>query len=192
MCLIMIGNIADIEQSSIERAFKAHPHGAGIAYSYRKGRSKISVARKGFMSVDSLLVALDRVPKDVDIAIHFRYATHGSVSQVNTHPFPVGKDRYVMHNGVLPLGSPGMGGRSDSAHLAAIIRSLKLGDMIDLLGALDGRYAVVTPNGVIAVNELRWYERAGILYSNRSIHPLPAIGRGFLGGYDWSENDRGI
>ena len=36
-----------------------------------------------------------------DIVLHFRFATHWTTNLTNTHPFPCGNGKYLVHNGVL-------------------------------------------------------------------------------------------
>lgn len=45
---------------------------------------------------------LAKVPVDEPCIIHFRFATHGSVSRANCHPFNMG-DVWFAHNGILPI-----------------------------------------------------------------------------------------
>lgn len=42
---------------------------------------------------------------DRSVAIHFRWATHGSVCLANCHPFNFRNELLLMHNGVLPIES---------------------------------------------------------------------------------------
>lgn len=42
--------------------------------------------------------------KEIDAALHFRFATHGSVKKSNCHPFSA-NGISMMHNGVLPFAS---------------------------------------------------------------------------------------
>ena len=58
------------------------------------------------MNIDLFLAVLHRCEsKDKAVAIHFRMATHGSVSLKNCHPFNYRNEIIMMHNGVLPIES---------------------------------------------------------------------------------------
>lgn len=72
---------------------KANPHGMGFA-------SK-SLHYKG-MNFERFYNRLQFVPKDENIIIHFRYATHGSICAKNCHPFRKGK-MWFAHNGILDI-----------------------------------------------------------------------------------------
>lgn len=72
---------------------RANPHGMGFA-------SK-SVSYRG-MSFEKFYNRLQFVPKDENIIIHFRYATHGSVCAQNCHPFKRG-GIWFAHNGILDV-----------------------------------------------------------------------------------------
>lgn len=72
---------------------RANPHGMGFA-------SK-SLHYKG-MSFERFYNRLQFVPKDENIIIHFRYATHGSVCAKNCHPFKKGQIWFA-HNGILDI-----------------------------------------------------------------------------------------
>ncbi|HKN52923.1 MAG TPA: hypothetical protein VJX66_10500 [Amycolatopsis sp.] len=53
---------------------------------------------------------------------HSRFATHGSISKANIHPFPIGQDRLTVlaHNGVLPMTvRPRPGDRRSDTRIAA-------------------------------------------------------------------------
>lgn len=95
MCVIIL-KPADIEMPSLETldaCKKANPHGFGIM--------SPSVQYKGF-NYKTFLRKLARVPAHEPCAIHFRYATHGSIKVANCHPFRNG-DLWFMHNGVLSI-----------------------------------------------------------------------------------------
>lgn len=71
----------------------ANPHGMGFA-------SK-SLSYKG-MDFNTFYNRLQYVPKDEDIIIHFRFATHGSINAANCHPFKRGRVWFA-HNGILDI-----------------------------------------------------------------------------------------
>jgi len=72
---------------------RANPHGCGFA-------SK-SLSYKG-MSFETFYNRLQFVPKDENVIIHFRYATHGSICAKNCHPFKKG-GIWFAHNGILDI-----------------------------------------------------------------------------------------
>lgn len=55
------------------------------------------------MDVTQVFKFLHEAGDDQTLAIHFRFATHGTKDLSNCHPFRVTDDLYMMHNGVLPL-----------------------------------------------------------------------------------------
>jgi hypothetical protein len=91
-----------------------------------------------------------------EFAIHFRYATHGRVALVNTHPFrtPDG-NAWVMHNGILSEYTPKDAGGdvSDTRNLVAIMKG------VDVAG--DPKYWVDMENHIGWGNKLCVMSRDG-------------------------------
>jgi predicted glutamine amidotransferase len=104
MCLIAyLKNKSFADYDALESAHENNPHGWGIVYA-QDGRLH---ACKKHASFEVFKNAMDLVPDDVPISIHFRWATHGDKSENNIHPFDVltfeedGVDVCMMHNGVI-------------------------------------------------------------------------------------------
>lgn len=124
MCIIVFKpeGVPFPEKKILKTCFENNPDGAG--FMYRKD-SKVYI-QKGYMTPESLFRALKLAGKkiggfeDVDLVIHFRIATHGTVEPGQTHPFPITDDysqlvktrtvvnQALAHNGILleyaPLG----------------------------------------------------------------------------------------
>ena len=109
MCIIM-SKPAGVEFPSIttlRNCWDANPHGAGYAVAYQ-GRVFI---RKGFMTWEDFVESVDFDGLvDYSCVFHFRFATHGSQSPGNCHPFPITGDLRkesrrtevaIAHNGVI-------------------------------------------------------------------------------------------
>lgn len=115
MCVIVYKpKGVEFKTKDIIRCFRANPHGAGLMYWSEYGLH----VDKGFMNVKSLIEHV-KMLGDINLAVHFRYATHGLKNQHQTHPFVVSRkisraktDRGIgavlpvsgqalMHNGVL-------------------------------------------------------------------------------------------
>jgi glutamine phosphoribosylpyrophosphate amidotransferase len=88
MCII-ISKPAGVEFPNIltlRNCWNRNPHGAGYAVAY-KGRVSI---RKGFMTWDEFVESIDFDGlAGYSCVFHFRFATRGSQSAGNCHPFPV-------------------------------------------------------------------------------------------------------
>jgi len=170
MCIILIGNRQSIEAQDLPRLWVNNPHGAGVAYTFKR---KV-VAIKGLMSLKSLEFALSKIDKNQQIAVHLRLATHGSINRQNTHPHRCG-NTVLMHNGVLSnFGESGTGknSRSDSADLADTIKDLPLGSKLKVLSSLHGKFCLVTSQGIEVINPESWIEYQGVLASNSQIKPV--------------------
>lgn len=97
MCLIVRGRVEnllvlDLEYAEISNrdGFGIHTPG-GVFYSFDRNRKRGSGIR----------AALEELGRDVLATVHFRLATHGGVNRDNAHPFSIGSNTFLMHNGVL-------------------------------------------------------------------------------------------
>jgi len=120
MCIILykpiITELPDIQ--TLETCYNNNHHGAGFMYQYN---NKVHI-QKGFMTFESLILALDQLRQKIDITevplvVHFRLASHGKINQSNCHPFPITKninqlkskscitDIAMVHNGIIPFTS---------------------------------------------------------------------------------------
>lgn len=115
MCILIYKpkNIEMISEEYLIESWKNNPDGAGISWS----DGKRTYLKKGFMSMDHLLLFVETKRqefKSMDVLIHFRYATHGSITPSNCHPFVVsdrikdlqrlkykGSDLILAHNGII-------------------------------------------------------------------------------------------
>lgn len=70
-----------------------NPDGAG--YMYAEGG--VVHGRKGYMRYDDLAAALESVPEEATLVVHFRIATSGGVDERVTHPFPVSRKLKMLH-----------------------------------------------------------------------------------------------
>ena len=100
MCLIVVKPKNSKSYLNYERfcmALNTNPHSIGILY---KKDNKIKV--KKFIKPKDIKKKIFNIIKNKDeYAIHFRYATHGSIDTKNCHPFRVVDGLYLMHNGIL-------------------------------------------------------------------------------------------
>lgn len=194
MCVILIGKAKDIKKTDLESAWASNPHGAGIAY---PTRSRVECI-KGIMDPHDLLAALGEIDPKQRIAVHFRYATHGSISSENTHPFKMGRSgSYIMHNGVLSaFGKAGDQGISDSRDLADTLGKLR--DAIDrakILRSLSGMFCTISRSEICTYGSRSWCKIGSVLASNDHFIPkLIPIDRGSRGSrwvdrslYSWGD-----
>ena len=92
ICIVPAGQDLPSRQELLDMHYQ-NPHGCGFV-------SK-SLHYRG-MSFETFYKRLQFVPKNEDVIIHFRYATHGSVCAKNCHPFKQGKIWFA-HNGILDI-----------------------------------------------------------------------------------------
>lgn len=159
MCVIVIKpNNVTIPLKTIRKMFLANPDGTGIAYV--KGESV--VVRKGLFSASEVYKALKPL-HSLEVAVHFRLATHGHVTADNTHPFVIARKqpdaiRYktdkpiVMHNGIISgFGSQVLSDTKDFTQ--SILAKVAERDTLALLTAIGDKFALVTLDGIITVGK---------------------------------------
>lgn len=155
----------------LQRAWKTNPHGAGLAI-VENGKVKIL---KGFMTLEDFYTVLcEENLKALDVVIHFRWSTSGSVIPELCHPFPVSKsnadlkalsmvtDKALIHNGV--MFQPKINDYSDTAifsrymaHAAPDNKTIR-----EIIG--NDRLAIVTGLGVNLIGD--WNLIDGCVFSN--------------------------
>lgn len=97
MCIaIMSKEGVTIPKEHLEQSFRINDDGAGFMYAENE---QLHI-EKGFMDFDSFYAAY-KPHEEKPIAVHFRIKTHGSLDAANTHPFEVGKNLAVIHNGII-------------------------------------------------------------------------------------------
>lgn len=181
MCVILYSKkgINKIKEDIVEAAYLANPDGAGLGifmedYTY---------IRKGFMNLESLFKFLKDLPenlKEFPCALHFRIATHGGISPVLCHPFPITSDLrkllslelenwqggVVFHNGMLRI-KVLADWLSDTAKLAKNLNNFRKKNWDNYIKKVlnNSRILVRLPN-----KEIRffgnWFEYEGLLCSN--------------------------
>ncbi len=150
------------------------------------------------MDPEDFWSVLPSVPDDVHATIHFRYATHGVLSEANCHPFVILDGEYaVMHNGVISVAMPKGTRHSDTWHWAneRLARHLELNparfDDWRLRGALEksiGSYnkvVVMRRDGErMYLNRAQGVDYDGLWLSNSG--PLRGIGWGRSEASTWT------
>lgn len=180
MCLIIDRPAgATIPDEYVRAGLENNPHGWGIMYPGDDDNSELPglVIRRG-LTDDGFWEAYRQIPPDVRVGIHFRWATHGTVSIDNAHPFvhaPAGLA--VMHNGVInvPCANPE---RSDTYHYVSGVLGPWLVQYPDGLSWADD---IIAPNvggsrlllfrvdgTVVRVNDRAGHTEDGVWYSNRT------------------------
>lgn len=75
------------QERYLYNSFSNNPDGCGFMYPEGNGVR----IKRGFMDYESFKHEIFQIPnvKDIDVVIHFRWATHGSVVPKNTQPIPI-------------------------------------------------------------------------------------------------------
>lgn len=121
MCLIITGKSAQIRSTLLNThgmladVYSSNPDGIGIMYGSTKGLRVIKTLPK---NLGDAMAFIRKLPNDDrDLAIHFRWTTHGHTDLSNCHPYDV-TPGYIamMHNGILHTGNAKDTARSDTYH----------------------------------------------------------------------------
>lgn len=86
-----------IDKSILELAWAQNNDGAGFAV---KNSNNTITIHKGFFKFKHFWKMYQHY-EHLDCLIHFRYATHGTKDAENCHPFPIGDEAAMIHNGIL-------------------------------------------------------------------------------------------
>lgn len=170
-----------ISKSIVKEMFHANPHGCGLGYFADDGMVEIV---KGLMDVKSAWRAINSL-NDLELVIHFRWATHGPTSKKMTHPFSLRNspaeaegdlwtDSALFHNGV--IGRYGTADMSDTLHFCcSVLANIEdLQTRLAVLALTRDKFAVMENGEVYLVGN--FVEHKGMLVSNMmwSYRAVPA------------------
>jgi hypothetical protein len=123
-------------RDKLENSALNNPHGFGFAIVIpRENRIHVERTMNADTSINRFIEMRGKYPEGYAMW-HARFATHGSTTVDNCHPFKVGKDErtYLAHNGILPIVEPQGDTRSDTRIFAE-----------DLLPAIGGVASLDNP-----------------------------------------------
>lgn len=121
MCLIITGKSSQVRSTLLNThgllsdIFTSNPDGIGFMYGTAKGLKVTKTLPKNLGDANAFI---QRLPNDDrEIAIHFRWTTHGNTDLINCHPYDV-IPGYIamMHNGILHTGNAADKTKSDTWH----------------------------------------------------------------------------
>ena len=183
MCLIISGNSNKIRSTLLNThgmladVFKSNPDGIGVMYATSKGLKVSKTLPKNYEQARSFI---SKMPQDDrELAIHFRWTTHGDTDLSNCHPYDVVVGSVaMMHNGVLHTGNAKDKSRSDTYHFIQDYLSDAVHDAPSLVhnaGYLtmvsefigDNRFVFMDGDGRMShVNYDQGIEHDGLWFSN--------------------------
>ena len=183
MCLIISGQSSKIRDTLLNTSglikdiYETNPDGIGIMYGTSKGLKVVKVLPK---TVAEATDFIRKLPKDDrELALHWRWATHGDKNMDNCHPYDI-IPGYValMHNGVLHTGNDADKSKSDTWHFVQDFMQTAVHAYPDLvfdagyalmLEELIGDNRLVIMNGegrIQHINKEQGIEDAGLWFSN--------------------------
>lgn len=144
----------------------------GIGISTRNGKPKVKIDK--YLSLKAFRADYEAVLNnpDVEAVIHLRYATHGSVSLSNVHPFKTSHGYALHHNGVFTIQTEA--DKTDSecfkeTYFDKVTADRVKGDVFK--GFIEpimerSKIALHTDTGILLFNESYGHWHEGVWYSN--------------------------
>ena len=183
MCLIITGKSTKIRSTLLNThgmladVFKSNPDGIGVMYATSKGLKVNKTLPKNYQQAHDFIAKMPQ--DDRELAIHFRWTTHGDTDMSNCHPYDVVVGSVaMMHNGVLHTGNAKDKTRSDTYHFIQDYLSEAVHDAPTLVhnaGFLtmvsefigDNRFVFMDEDGRMShVNYDQGVEHDGLWFSN--------------------------
>lgn len=166
-----------IPKTDLEKAFEKNDDGFGIVWKDNENNLHM---KKGLFSKEQCIQEIESLNK-FELVVHFRKVSRGDKTDENCHPFYVGNDTWMFHNGTITaIKVPDKDPKSDTILFAEMIRrnnlnifnesgvneDIKL--LFDRFVSTD-RLLFINKNNVVKIGN--WTEIDGISFSNRSFIP---------------------
>ncbi len=173
MCLLLVKPAGQsVPYQYLKNAQECNPHGSGIAFADGK---TVRIEKDAKWNAEDIAERLEYLEEN-PVIVHFRYATHGSNTNDNTHPFKLPKRWAAAHNGIIDIKCKG-----DESDTRAFLRqnvvpainhgaSLTDQRILNLIGDTIGKHnklAFLHGSGEYGIaNEDCGHWNNGIWYSN--------------------------
>lgn len=180
MCLLITGTSKSIRATLlntsglIEDIFKSNPDGLGAMYVNKHGLKIAKVLPASALAAKNFIQQLP--DDDRELALHWRWKTHGDIDLTNCHPYTIEEGvSAMMHNGVLHTGNRDDKTKSDTWHFVKNYLATCTPDTMHdstfsyLLGDYigDNRFAIMSKDGrLTVVNKDQGIEHEGVWFSN--------------------------
>ena len=183
MCLIITGTAKNIRSTLLETAgliediYSSNSDGVGFMYATKKGLKVIKRLPRSAAEVATMVRSMPT--DDRNLAIHFRFTTHGDTNLDNCHPYDVVPGFIaMMHNGILHTGNYADKSRSDTYHFIKDFLAEPMhgapdlafsNSFLKLVGSYirDNRFVFMDGEGRIShVNKDTGIEHNGLWFSN--------------------------
>lgn len=188
MCVAIVkpAGVEVPSESDLRKAYAKNPHGAGFMVPTSSGKG-VSIF-KGFFTFESFYKSMKaHVTVAKPAVLHFRIATHGTVTGGLSHPFPIVGSFETMrkttqivqgpalaHNGILPCGNGGNKDVSDTMVFAKLLAETGLHEKAKKDNAFSQSILMMTKGSKIVVmwpsGQTRlfgdWQKVKGVFWSN--------------------------
>lgn len=184
MCLIIVGKAETLRATLLDTPglladiYRSNPDGIGIMYASVRG---LRIFKKLPKNSQEARHFLSRMPGDErNLAVHFRWTTHGHTNKDNCHPYTVVEGECaMMHNGVLRTGNSADTSKSDTWHFIkdylqtgvamapGLVHDAGFRALVkDFIGNTN-RFVFMTNDGQVSiVNSKEGIEHNGLWFSN--------------------------
>jgi hypothetical protein len=184
MCLIIVGKADKLKSTllntngMLEDIYRSNPDGIGIMYASRRG---LRIFKRLPKTVAQARHFLARMPGDErNLAVHFRWTTHGNTDKLNCHPYTVVEGECaLMHNGVLHTGNNNDRSKSDTWHFIKdylegavklapqIVHDAGFKALVKDYIRMSNRFVFMTRDGTMSIiNSKEGIEHDGLWFSN--------------------------
>lgn len=100
MCIAILNTAGTLPLKTFKQCWKSNPDGAGFCY-YDGKKINIHKEMKSYKILHEKYSEIRAKFPTIDIAIHFRIATHGRINMTNCHPFKINERAGFIHNGMI-------------------------------------------------------------------------------------------
>lgn len=180
MCIAILNRVNTLSYKTFKQCWNNNPDGAGLTFFDGKNIQII----KEMKSVKNFYTQYKEIRTKyptIDIAIHFRIATHGGVNLTNCHPFKVNKQTAFIHNGVISKVDATKEFSDTFIFNETILKKLPPNfvtneTILELLDSYIGysKLVIISGKNYAIVNESAGHWNAGNWYSNESYKPRKA------------------
>lgn len=182
MCLLQTGKSNDIRtqllntEGLISSIFKKNGDGLGFMFSDNGELKTYKFLPPDEATARQIVEAMP--DDDREIAVHWRWRTHGDIDLENCHPYWINEEAGIalMHNGVLSTGNAGDTKKSDTWHFAKNFLSMHPADVLHdfnfrrLVASFIGgnnKFAIMSADGRLSVlNKSSGVEAGNVWFSN--------------------------